>query len=348
MDSRKVLSFLNMIRKEVTGHDDEFAELYQRALDENDEIVHLKDMLNAYNYYRSSGNVLFESGKRILDDIYSHIDEALEMIPEVKRIGESIDNEAMICEKLMKSPYPFDEEISMLRKKDTVAYLKAFKLIAGTCVYLLCLYSGASAINGLAWSDLAGIQEMIYSINHNYLPALCEVKADNRWWVIIKRRLGGGTLFGGDGFFLSYMDCSEIRTLFKIFRKEPFGTHAYLNLDAYERGELDVPFCWGRGNIVSSLPNTALSFLQNSVVTRLRSPGVNELKRKMPTPLQCISELSNNESFCISPDELVLAMNRWQMGHEIEMRKDNHKCLFCGANISGKKLVCSVHFTTEL
>ena len=122
---------------------------------------------------------------------------------------------------------------------------------------------------------------------------------------------------------------------------------AFLNIDAYESGEYDVPFCWGIGNIVSASPDTAILFLQNSVATKLRSPQSSELRRKMPTPLECAKQLSDGAMFCITPDELLLTMNQWQVGHEIEERKRTHNCLFCGKHVDGNRLVCSSHFTTE-
>ena len=139
-----------------------------------------------------------------------------------------------------------------------------------------------------------------------------------------------------------------MEVLCSALHKEPIGTHAFLNIDAYESGECDAPFCWGIGNIVSASPDTAILFLQNSVATKLRSPQLSELRRKMPTPLECAKQLSDGAMFCITPDELLLTMNQWQVGHEIEERKRTHNCLFCGKQVDGNRLVCSSHFTTEL
>ena len=69
--------------------------------------------------------------------------------------------------------------------------------------------------------------------------------------------------------------------------------------------------------------------------------------------LQVLSEPEHHQTsdckmFCITPDELLLAMNQWQVGHEIEKRKETHNCLFCGKHVDGNKLICPSHFTTEL
>lgn len=145
-----------------------------------------------------------------------------------------------------------------------------------------------------------------------------------------------------------YDGTRSVDVLCSALHKEPIGTHAFLNIDAYESGECDVPYCWGIGNIVSVLPNTAILFLQSNVATKLRSPRTDELQKKMPTPFECVKQLSNGSMFCITPDELLRSMNQWQVGHEIEMRKRIHNCLFCGKHVDGNNLVCSSHFTTEL
>lgn len=348
MDSKRVLYFLGMLNRETSGHSDKIADIYKRALDENDDVIRLKMLLNDYTYYREIGNALYKNGEEMLDKIYALPSKALDILPQLKQTHESIGNEVKICDELMHSPLPFSETITVLKKKDTIAYMSALKMIASTSVYLMALYEGLSPIKSLTWNDTAGIQEMIYAVNTKFLPALCGVRRPNHSWVIRKKRLGGRALFGGDCYYLSYENIRSVEMLCSALHKEPIGTHAFLNIDAYESGECDVPFCWGIGNIVSVSPDNAMLFLQNSVATKVRSPQGTELTRKMPTPFECIKQLSDGAMFCITPDKLLLAMNQWQMGHEIEERKRTHNCLFCGKHVDGNKLVCSSHFTTEL
>ena len=348
MDSKRVLYFLGVLNNESTGHADEIAQLYKRALDENDDVLKLKMLLNDYVYYREIGNALYNNGMDLLDKIYSTPTKSLEILPELRQAHESIDNSVRICNELMRSPVPFSETITVLKKKDTIAYMSALKMIASTCVYLMTLYSGLAPIKNLTWDDKVGIQEMIYAVNTKYLPALCNVKRPNYSWVIRKKRMGGRALFGGDCFYLNYENTRSVEVLCSALHKEQIGTHAFLNIDAYETGASDVPFCWGLGNIISESPDNALSLLQNSIATNVRSPKIDELRRKLPTPFECIKQLTDGAMFCITPDELLRALNQWQVGHEIETRKMTHNCLFCGKHVNGKSLVCPSHFTSEL
>ena len=166
--------------------------------------------------------------------------------------------------------------------------------------------------------------------------------------MIRRNRLGGKALFGGDAYYLSYESNSSVEAFSHMTRKEAMGTHSYLNIGAYESGEYNTPLCWGMGYITNAGPGNAAVFLQRNVATKLRAPNRIELQRRVPTPLECVRQLSDGKMVCITPDELLLAMNRWQTGHEIEMRRQHRICLFCGKPVDKKHLVCPTHFTSEL
>ena len=237
MDSKKVLYFLGLLNRETSGHTDEIAEIYKRALDENDDVVRLKMLLNDYTYYREIGNGLYKSGEEMLDKIYAMPSKALEILPQLKQVHESIDNEVRVCNELMHSPLPFSETITVVKKKDTIAYMSALKMIASSSVYLMTLYAGLNPIKNLTWDDTVGIQEMIYAVNTKFLPALCSVRRPNYSWIIRRKRLGGRALFGGDSYYLDYESTRSVEVLCSGLHKEPIGTHAFLNIDAYESGE---------------------------------------------------------------------------------------------------------------
>lgn len=348
MDSRRVLFFLELLTTETKGNEGTIAELYNRALDENDDIQRLKTLLNDYTFYHEIGNSLYKDGKELLNRIYSSPTKALDILPELKQAHESIENEVKISERLIKSPLPFTENVTVLKQKDTYAYMQALRMIASTSIYLMLIYAGLEQIKDLTWNDTVGIQEMIYAVNTKFLPALSSTKRPNYSWIIRKRKLGGKALFGGTAFFLSYETSQNVELLCNSLHKEPMGTHAFLNINAYESGELDVPFCWGIGNIISAMPHNALTFLQRSITTKVRSPQLSELSRKMPTPFECVKQLTDNTMFCITPDELLLAMNQWETGHEIVKRKATSNCLFCGKHVDGNRLVCQTHFSSEV
>lgn len=348
MDSRRVLYMLNILNRETSGHENEIAKLYERALEENDDVIRLKTLLNNCTPYREMGNSLFKNGADLLEKLNSSPSKSLEILPEIKLAHESITNSLRISNLLMRSPLPFSETITVLNKKDTFAYRSALKATASACVYLMVLYAGPKAVKDLSWNDNVGIQEMIYSVNTRFLPALSETKRPNYSWVIRKKRMGGRALFGGDCFYLEYDNSRTVEVLCSALRKEPIGTHAYLNVNAYEAGICDVPYCWGLGNIVSAKPNTALALLHSDIAVKVRSPNADELTRNVPAPFECIRRLTDGKPFCISPDELLLALNQWQVGHEIELRRKTHNCLFCGKHVTGKTLVCPSHFTSDL
>ena len=348
MDTRRILFFLRLLSKETTGCENEIAELYQKALDDNDEIRTLKSMIDNCNFYGEIGGSLKRRSLELLDKIRSNPVRSLEMLPQVKLMHESIAQEINVCDERMLSPEPVDDTVTVMYKDDTVAYMMALRRIAATCVYLILLYEGPEKSRHLTWYDDVGIREMVYAVGTKFLPLLCDTRKSDYYWVITKRRLGGKALFGGDGFFLSYEKAKDIQPLCSILHQEPIGTHAFLNIDAYESDLNDVPYCWGIGNLTSITPNNSLNLLQQSITQKLRAPSYKELRRKMPVPTELTRLLSNGTEYCITPDDLLIAMNQWYVGHEIETRKQMHRCLFCGQHINGKSLVCPTHFSSEV
>lgn len=348
MRTNKVLFFLDFLTNQTQGCEEILADLYNRALDENDEVQALRKVLDDCFFYGEIGKSLRMDGLNIIQEIYNNPTKALNHMSAVRQTYQRIENEMGLCSEMMKSPLPFSTTIPVLKRKETNAYMTALKKIASTCVYLMLLYNGVDSVKNLTWDDRCGVQEMIYSMNTRFLTGLCNTKRPHFSWVIRKKKLGGRALFGGEAFYLSYENTRKVEILSGALHKEPIGTHAFLNIDAYETNELDVPYCWGLGNIVSATPDNAVTYLQHDIATGTRNPSWNDVKRNVPTPLECIKQLSDGNRFCISPDELVLIMNQWEIGHEIDKRKKMHNCLFCGRHISGVKMVCDSHFISEM
>lgn len=348
MDTKHILYLLDILSQRTSGRDMELARLYNNALNDNDDINRLKNALREHSFYGEIGNSIKDNGEQIIQRISSNPHNALEVLPQVVQAYERIENEAQVCMNLMHSPFSFNNTITILKSKDISAYRKSLYTIANVCVYLMVLYSGLDSIQELYWSNSGHLQEMIETVNMKYLPALCKVSRPSYSWIIRKHCLGGKALFGGDSFVLSYESIKSVNVLCSALHKEPIGTHAYLNIKAYESNENDVPYCWGVGNILSVKPDQAFEYFTHNAVTKLRSPRQSELFHRLPSPNKLLERLSNNEPFCITPDELVLAMNQWETGYEIEKRKRTHNCLFCGKYIKDGKLVCPSHFQTEL
>ena len=347
MDTKKVLYFLNVLYHETSGREEELMRLYDRAISENDDVIRLSELLNGCEFYPEVGRAMHRNGCELINRLRSDPTRSLEILPELRQASETISNAVKICEELMCSPFPFSDTITVLKRKNISAYMAALKTIAGTCVYLLALYMGIDSVRSLTWNDGVGLREMIYAVNTKFLPALMRIQIPDQSWVIRKKHMGGRALFGGDCFYLSYESTGNVEMLCGSLHKEPISTHVFLNIDAYESGACDVPYCWGVGNLVSTGPDKALMLLSNDVVTGVRSPNLGELKRRVPSPFVCVRQLSDGALFCLTPDELLSAMNQWQTGHEIETRKATHHCLFCGKHIRGGGLVCPSHFTTE-
>ena len=348
MNTDKVLYFLDVLAQNTSGKGQVIADLYTRALNGSDAVNTLKSYLNEYDYYRETGQSLYNDGLEMYNKVFADPSNALELMPQIRQMTQKIKNKADSCRDLLMSSEPFMDPVDVIKNKDTIACMRAYRTIAAVCVYLIALYEGPKSIDLLSWNDTAGIQERIYAVNTKFLPALMRVQRPSYWWVIRKKRLGGKALFGGDAFYLSYESPRTVDIMCSGLNKEAIGTHSFLNVRAFELEENDVPYCWGIGNLISVSPDMGLDLLQGNITVDPRCPQGAELEKRLPSPVECLRTLTNGGIYCISPENLLLSMNRWQTGREIEIRKRSHNCLFCGKYQRDGRLVCRSHFTSEL
>ena len=347
MDTRKILYFIDFLSKEAANKNGLQA-LYEKAVNSNDEVIKLTSFVEEYTFFQGIGSSLLDRARSLLDRLYRDPSSALPTLMQIKQLNETIQNEVALCSSLLRSPDAFSDTITVVKKKDRISYLKAYRQIANTCVYLIALYKGLSDLKGLAWTETDGIQESVYSINTKFLPALNTVRKPGYSWIIRKEKMGGKALFESVFFSLSYEKTKSVEVMCSALHKEAMTTHSFLNIQAYEADETDVPYCWGTGNILSVSPENALLLTQKDVITKLRSPNHAELQRRVPAPFECARILSDGRPFCVSPDDLTNDMNQWVSGHEIELRKATHNCLICGKLVPRDRLVCKTHFTSEI
>lgn len=348
MDTQKVLRLLELLSTNTSGHQLELTGLYKRALDENDTVKSLNSYLTEYNYYGPQGESLVSEGDRQIKRIYESPTHACELLPEVSHCIEKIKIQCDVSRGALLNPYLSMDAVSVIKKRDAISYFEALKMIANVCVYLLFLYDGPQSLEYLIWDDSIGLQRMYELINTHFIPMLNTVKNFNKYWIIYKREGISDSVFDGSSYHLEYKRKASIEAECIGLRKERLGTHSYYNAATETSKGVNVPYCWGVGNILSFMPNEALLYAQRDLVTRTNSPSVNQLWSDMPTPLECIKRLTDDKAFCISPCELTQIMNQWATGIEIEKRKNSHNCLLCNRIISGNKLVCGIHFISEM
>lgn len=343
MDSNKVLAFLELLSKETEGHSEDLSVLYKKALDSDDSVVRLRAILSDYSFADGEDNLLFIRGKEALAKLYDAPTKALENLTEVEQTAVFIEEECNYYRSILRSPDRFVERIAVIKSKDIIGYLSAYRMIANTCVYLSVLYGGMSVLNNAFWEDGYGLPEMTNAVNMRFLPLLSTIRKP-MYWIIEKHHLSDDSLFQREVFDLQFVDIQVIEKRCSSLRKEQMGTHSFLNVDAYENSLFDVPYCWGIGNILSVLPNNAVQLLRENVITNLRCPTLTEISGILPTPIECVKKLSDEKHFCISPMELSVMLNRWVVGNKLHLMKINRKCLLCGKPLSENRTVCSSHF----
>ena len=348
-NTKKILYLLETIRKNTKGYSSEINQLYSQTIRNNQSVRELyNNVNNTYALYKGIGQSIADESKKLLRDLELKPDEVLSTIKKIEQKNETIRHQAEVCERLLRLSNSTLESITVIKKDKIESYDAALRQIAATCVYLIVLYNGIKGTRNLTWSDEDGIQEHIYNINTKFLPAIEQMSLPSYSWIIEKKRLGGRALIGEECFVLYYKPTEEVFKDCSSLIKEPIGTHSYLNVTAYENNEINVPYCWGTGNIISLSPDRGLEILSNGIVEKPRSPFQHEYKRKILAPLPLLKLLFNGKDYCASPETLVSIMNQWETGFSVSKRIQEKRCLFCGRYLNVSSFVCNYHFTSEL
>lgn len=344
MDAKKIIYLLGLIHSETGRNGAELASLYQRALDEDDDIIELKSLKDDYSYFNQGGDLLYQSARGVLDEIYSNPHRALDYFPKLRQCTRNIFNNVMEDRDSLLGPRPLIGSIKVIKKSEIEIHKRVLEDIASTCVYLLLLYKGWDSVKNLNWIDEAGIHERLHAVNLVFLPALSKISKVEECWVIRKQKVKSPNFFGGDFFYIEYKEKRMMLEFFRSTKYQYIGSYSYINLYPDSSGD-DQPYCWGIGNLLSFNPLQALSTFRNSMVTKLRTPTSEELSRPLPSTNKCLRVLTDGNNYCIGPEDLLRAMNQWQVAHETNARINSKRCLFCGGALDGNRVICSKHIS---
>lgn len=343
MDTRSVLCFLNLLNQETSDVKDEIATLYEKALDENDDVIQLKKYMNEY-LVGAEGKLLLSEGRDALDQLYSDPVSALCHLDRVRHVWRTYEYETNLGrEGIILNPLPTDEKLSVLEKAEVKTIEELYQAIVRSGTYLLTVYEGIESVRQLGDLQKQGdIFDLVHRANMILLPLLqnCSNRAPN--WLIHRSK---DEMFGDSYFELEWVSQKKIETL----RQTTIGVQrmnglSFFDPDALFRTGSDKPVCWGTGNLVSFSPKEVFDRIRSPLLTQLRVPNENELSRVMPPPQKMLKYLSDNKEYVIRPCELLLALNRWNTGHSIMVNKMTHTCLVCGRKIETENLTCGNHF----
>ena len=348
MNNSRVIYFLNLLERNTTGHEEEIDNLSIKAINEDERVTRLKGLLTDYHFIPGLGENLKIEAENALKDLQTNPDNYQEIFIRIEQSCLKISAEIRNTEILMNSAGPFSQPILVVSKKDYPIYVAMLKRLVNSSVYLLVLYGGCETVTYFHWNEAAALRELLSELNSRYLPAIMKLNPPEYGWTITKKHLGGDAIFGGSAFFIKYEPYEEIEIRSRFLHKEPLGPNFFLNVDAYENDDNNVPYCWGRGNVLSfNQDNAVRACIQSNPATELRAPVPQELIGKMPTPMELARRLANGREFCITADQLLCAMNQWYVGTEIDNRRREGKCLICGKKTGPSALICKSHFSSR-
>ena len=345
MNTLKVIYLLSLLRSASQGKEEVLTRLYENAMRDNPEYRELSSLLADMEFYREMGNALRYEGKALTEAALKNPDGDLDTIRDMRKIRDRIKLGALESARLFEMPGAFMEPVTVVEQSLKAGYMRFLECVAAVCVYLLAVYVGAVSLENLHWVEGGGgLQERLHAVNSVFLPALCGEYPIPKAWMITRKAAGGGNQFGGSFYSLSYFSDSNLKVLTSSYQAEQPTPLFFLNRQAVETGELNVPYCWGIGNLVSTVPEDALRLLHSGLVIKPSSPTKHDLSAPPPTPLECLHRLCGGSPFCISVEDLVNVLNKWQMGYDVMCIRQRGGCLLCARPVLNGGLVCPTHF----
>jgi hypothetical protein len=84
--------------------------------------------------------------------------------------------------------------------------------------------------------------------------------------------------------------------------------------------------------------------------------GNNNIGKKLPidifgssnidprNPIKTLRDALGTNDFCVSPENLAAALDRWSMEKTVGERQRSSRCIICAARLEGEIVACNHHF----
>ena len=105
---------------------------------------------------------------------------------------------------------------------------------------------------------------------------------------------------------------------------------------------VQTPFI-GIGNIIGVDVNHGLSLLDSEIITSLPANAFSDSFQPNDL-LGVIKKSLNSDSYCVSPEDLIAALNRQKISETVAKRRRENKCIFCGKQ-TFSRVACKEHLS---
>ena len=159
-------------------------------------------------------------------------------------------------------------------------------------------------------------------------------------WKITKASFAEDNFILYEGYKLEYTETPLSSLLQKVQVDEYYHLSPYIF--AATSPAVQTPFV-GIGNILGIEAINGLSLLDSEIVTALPvSAFATEFEPN--DLLGAIKRSLNTDCYCISPEDLIAALNRQRLSNTVAKRRRENKCIFCGKSTVAR-IACKEHLS---
>lgn len=343
MDYKRTMCILSLLHTIAEGDNKiKLQDLFKQAVLSTNEYQKLKSLLESVSVLNIDGEAKYKECEAVLSKALSEIDNSSANIKNIVNTIEQIDNELSKNESLLSSPAFFDNDFPFVSSKTATLYSEFYRYLANCICYYLASQFGIKSLENLTFNYSAGFRSLSRLVNQKFGDELISSSQNAKRlpWIISRISYYGDNIISYDGYKLEYTNLS-LETFIKNNSPNEFGrVSPYMYYSKQENSS--VVFA-GVGNIIGVDLNEALSLLGSQVVTDIPSNTLR-LGFEKNNILKCISDSINTNCYCISPDNLVSAMNSYEISKIVSQRRSESKCIICNKPVFGR-ISCKEHFS---
>lgn len=323
---------------------EKLGELFQSTVKKTEAFQQLTKILQVTTFLGHDGATQKEDATHILKAALSQIQDGPSNIKKMELLLQQIERESAKSENLIQSPRFFDEELVAISSEHYDEYNKFYRELASAICYYMVSQFGVKAIRNLTFNQRAGFSELVHLVNQQYATELAmSVEMPKPYaWSINKAHFSGDNLIAYDGYTVEY---SQMK-LSEMLRKVELGEYKQIS-----------PFCFaatstanqtpliGIGNVVGVEPQHSLQLLDAEIVTSMPPEAFSFNRCSFGDILAIIATAVETDKYCIAPENVVRALNRYCLNDTVAARKQQGKCIICGQTMRNNRYACASHFT---
>lgn len=343
MEYKRTMYLLSLLHSATEGSKKErIGELFKQAVTSTNEYQRLKKLLQSVSFLGIDGADKHNESEETLQKTIADITNPTDNIKHLDLLIQQIENELKKADDLLSSASFFDDDFIAVKSESVDLYNRFYRTLANCICYYLISQFGVKAIRNLTFNNKAGFQDVVRLVNQQYGNELFMSYQTKKplTWKITKTSFSEDNFISYEGYKLEYTETPLSSLLQKTQVDEYYRLSPYVF--AATSPAVQTPFA-GIGNIIGIDAVNGLALLDSEIVTSLPvSAFATEFEPN--DLLGAIKRSLNTDSYCISPEDLVAALNRQRLSDTVAKRRRENKCIFCGKS-TFTRVACKEHFT---